>query len=218
MHDALQKACETILGTDRVPGKHGKPYTAVVHVPFEHLLDLPGASVLVDAYTGYLTVAWQDQAAEDGGWAGRVSGWQDDAHAEWAGHRAADTDGGGDRGTWLDADRALRILPDAMIIPVVTTKLAVGHLQAIIEIGAELHHLEQEHPAAPPGPPACTRPAPSPVRPCSTARGPRPLAKRSLRQYPLPQYPRRQKSELPSKLASCPAYAHADSPVAIGPP
>jgi Domain of unknown function (DUF222) len=151
MHDALQKACETILGTDRVPKKHEKPYTAVVHVPFAHLLDLPAASVLVEAYTGHLTVAWQDQAAQDGGWADRVSEWQDDAHAEWAGHRAAGTVTGGDRGTWLDADQALRILPDAMIMPVVTTRLAVGYLQAIVEIGAEIHHLEREHATAPAG-------------------------------------------------------------------
>jgi hypothetical protein len=77
-----------------------------------------------------------------------VSGWQDDAHAEWAGHRAAGTVIQGDRGTWLDADQALRVLPDAMIIPVVTTELAVGYLQAIVEIGAQIHHLEQEHTAA----------------------------------------------------------------------
>jgi hypothetical protein len=123
MHDALQEACETILGTDRVPAKHGKPYTAVVHVPFAHLLDLPAASVLVKAYTGHLSVAWQDQA--------------------------------------------LRVLPDAMIIPVVTTRLAVGHLAAIVEIGAELHHLEQEHAAqaqAAAGTRAADLPAQSAVR------------------------------------------------------
>jgi hypothetical protein len=150
MHDALQKACESILGTDRVPGKHGKPYTALVHVPFEHLLDLPGASVLVDAYTGYLSVAWQDQAAEDGGWADRVSGWQDDARPEWAGHRAADTVHGGDRGTWLDADRALRILPDAMIIPVVTGDIDPGAVEDLIALCVRYHQLR-------------TQPAPEPV-------------------------------------------------------
>jgi len=120
----------------------------VVHVPFAHLLDLPAASVLVEAYTGYLTVAWQDQDAQANGWADQVSEWQDDAHATWAGHRAARTVIQGDRGTWLDADNALRILPDAMIIPVVTTEVATEHLTAIVEIGVEIWHLEQEHSAA----------------------------------------------------------------------
>jgi hypothetical protein len=52
--------------------------------------------------------------------------------------------GGGDGGTWLAGDRALALLPDAIIVPVVTTRLAAEHLETIIVIGAELHRLAAE--------------------------------------------------------------------------
>jgi hypothetical protein len=70
------------------------------------------------------------------------------ARARWAGHAAASAaTGGGDGGTWLTRDQAISILPDAIIVPVVTTQLAAEHMEAIIDIGAELHRLAAEHDA-----------------------------------------------------------------------
>jgi hypothetical protein len=71
-----------------------------------------------------------------------------DAHGRWAGHRAADlVTGGGDGGTWLAGDRALALLPDAIIVPVVTTYLAAEHMETIVAVGAELHRLAAEQAA-----------------------------------------------------------------------
>jgi hypothetical protein len=90
---------------------------------------------MMDAYTS--------QVADT--MAARAAARARDARARWAGHRAADqVTGGGDGGTWLTGDRALAILPDAMIVPVVTTHLAAAHMENIIGIGAELHRLAAE--------------------------------------------------------------------------
>jgi Domain of unknown function (DUF222) len=133
-HDALEAACRKVLAGKMAGQKDGKAYTAVVHVPFAHLLDRPGADVMVQA--------WGEQLARD---------WQrsyGDAHAAWMGKHAGETIVGGDGGAWLDGDRARAIIPDAFIVPVVTGTVAVEHLDAIVEIGAELHRLEHEHAAA----------------------------------------------------------------------
>jgi hypothetical protein len=120
-HDALEEALKQVLA-----GKKGKPYKAIVHIPFNELLALPGASAMLDAYTGQVADAMA-------------------ARARFAGRRAADqVTGGGDGGTWLTGDQALAILPDAMIVPMVTTALAVGHMDTIAAIGAELHRLTTE--------------------------------------------------------------------------
>jgi hypothetical protein len=129
-HDALEQALKLVLA-----GKKGKPYKAVIHIPFEELLALPGASAMMDAYTSQVAATMEARAAQ------RAR----DAQARWAGHRAADqVTGGGDGGTWLTGDRALAVLPDAMIVPVVTTHLAAGHMENIASIGAELHRLAAE--------------------------------------------------------------------------
>jgi Domain of unknown function (DUF222) len=133
-HDALEEALKLVLA-----GKKGKPYKAIIHIPFEDLCALPGASAMLAAYTGQ--VADLMAARAQAGAAARAR----DAHGRWAGHRAADqVTGGGDGGTWLAGDRALALLPDAIIVPVVTTRLAAEHLETIIVIGAELHRLAAE--------------------------------------------------------------------------
>jgi hypothetical protein len=122
-HDALEHALKQVLA-----GKRGKPHKAVIHIPFTELLALPGASAMMDAYTDQVTATMAARAR--------------DARARAAGHRAAgQATGGGDGGTWLTGDRALAILPDAMIVPVVTTHLAAEHMENIASIGAELHRL-----------------------------------------------------------------------------
>ncbi|HXL94947.1 MAG TPA: hypothetical protein VN969_38965, partial [Streptosporangiaceae bacterium] len=137
-HDALEEALKLVLA-----GKKGKPYKAIIHIPFEDLCTLPGASAMLAAYTGQVadTLAARAAARAEARAAARAR----DAHGRWAGHRAADqVTGGGDGGTWLAGDRALALLPDAIIVPVVTTRLAAEHMEAIIAIGAELHRLAAE--------------------------------------------------------------------------
>src|SRR3984957_10067846 len=133
-HDALEAACRKVLAARMAGEKHGKPYTAVVHVPFAHLLDRPGADVMVAAWGEHLARTWQEAYG--------------DAHAAWAGKHAAQGVVDGDGGTWLDGDRARAIIPDAMIVPVVIGTVAVEHLSAIVEISVELDRLEHEHAAA----------------------------------------------------------------------
>jgi hypothetical protein len=132
-HDALEEALKLVLA-----GKKGKPYKAIVHIPFEELLALPGASAMLAAYTGQVA----------GTLAARAEARARAARARWAGHAAAaHATGGGDGGTWLTGDQAIAILPDAIIVPVVTTQLAAERMEAIIDIGAELHRLAAEHDA-----------------------------------------------------------------------
>jgi hypothetical protein len=125
-HDALEQALKLVLA-----GKKGKPYRAVIHIPFADLLAMQGASAMIEAYTDQVAAAMKARA--------------DQARARWAGHRASEAvTGGGDGGTWLTGDRALAVLPDAMIIPVITAHLAAGHMDTIASIGAELHRLAEE--------------------------------------------------------------------------
>jgi hypothetical protein len=133
-HDALEEALKQVLA-----GKKGKPYKAIIHIPFAELLAMPGASAMVEAYTSQVA---EEMTARDAGRQDRAR----DARAQAAGRRAADlATGGGDGGTWLTGDQALAILPDAMIVPVVTTGLAAGHMDTIASIGAELHRLTAEN-------------------------------------------------------------------------
>lgn len=125
-HDALEKALKLVLA-----GKKGKAYKAVVHIPLEELLAMRGASAMLAAYTGQVADAMAARAR--------------DAEARWAGRRAANqATSGGDGGTWLTGDRAAAILPDAIIVPVVTTRVAAEHMDTIVSIGAELHRLAAE--------------------------------------------------------------------------
>ena len=81
-------------------GKRGKPYKAVVHIAFEDLLAMQGASALLAAYTGQVTGTLASRAASRA--AARTASRARDAQARWTGHRAADqVTGGGDGGTWL---------------------------------------------------------------------------------------------------------------------
>jgi hypothetical protein len=140
-HDALEAALKLVLA-----GKRGKPYKAVIHIPFADLCTQPGASAMLAAYTGQVAGAMAERAAAQA--RARAAARARDAHGQWAGHRAADqVTGGGDEGTWLAGNRALALLPDAIIVPVVTTHLAAEHMETIIAIGAELHRLAAEQAA-----------------------------------------------------------------------
>ncbi|HXL87683.1 MAG TPA: hypothetical protein VN969_01655 [Streptosporangiaceae bacterium] len=138
-HDALEEALKRVLA-----GKRGKPYKAVIHIPFADLCTLPGASAMLAACTSQVAGV---MAARDAARAAAARA--RDAHGAWAGHRAADlVTGGGDGGTWLAGDRAVALLPDAIIVPVVTTRLAAEHLEMIITLGAEIHRLAAEQAAS----------------------------------------------------------------------
>jgi hypothetical protein len=81
-----------------------------------------GASAMMAAYTGQVADVMAARAP-----ARARQACARDAQARWAGHGAA------------------AILPDAIIVPVVTTRLAAEHMETIIHIGAELHRLAAEH-------------------------------------------------------------------------
>ncbi|HXL88391.1 MAG TPA: hypothetical protein VN969_05310 [Streptosporangiaceae bacterium] len=81
-----------------------------------------GASAMMAAYTGQVAYVMAARAP-----ARARQARARDAQARWAGHGAA------------------AILPDAIIVPVVTTRLAAEHMETIIHIGAELRRLAAEH-------------------------------------------------------------------------
>jgi hypothetical protein len=49
-HDALQEACQLLIRARMIPDRAGADTTAIVHIPFSQLRDLPGASGLEDAF------------------------------------------------------------------------------------------------------------------------------------------------------------------------
>ena len=80
-HDALQQAMQRLVTAGLLPERAGQPVKALVHISLADLIVLDGSSALLEE------------------WTARV-------RAQWAGHRAAASAGGGDGGAWLDGDAA----------------------------------------------------------------------------------------------------------------
>ena len=83
LHDGLQEAMRRLVAAGLLPERAGQPVKAWVHMSLADLMVLDGSSALLEE------------------WTSRV-------RAQWAGHRAEASAGGGDGGAWLDGDAGRR--------------------------------------------------------------------------------------------------------------
>ena len=124
-HDALHEAMHRLVTAGLLPERAGQPVKACVHIALADLMVLEGSSALLEE------------------WTSRV-------RAQWAGHRAAASAGGGDGGAWLDGDAAEAITCDAAMTPVVTGEVNPAALDDLVRLCVELdrlrHHPGTGHP------------------------------------------------------------------------
>src|ERR1700750_359610 len=80
-HDALAEAMSRLVAANLLPERAGQPVKVWAHISLADLLRLDGSSALQEEWTRQV-------------------------RARWAGHRAAASEGGGERGVWLDDDAA----------------------------------------------------------------------------------------------------------------
>ena len=90
-----------LVAAGLLPERAGQPVKAWVHISLADLMVLDGSSALLEE------------------WTARV-------RAQWAGHRAAASAGGGDGGAWLDGDAAEAVACDAAMAPFVTGEVNPG--------------------------------------------------------------------------------------------
>ena len=120
-HDALQEAMRRLVAADLLPERAGQPVKAWVHISLADLLLLDGSSALQEEWTAGV-------------------------RAQWAGHRAAASAGGGDGGAWLDGDAAAAMTCDAAMAPVVTGEVNPAALEDLIRLCVQLHRLRDPDP------------------------------------------------------------------------
>ena len=146
-HDALLEALRRLVASGLLPERAGQPVKVWAHISLADLLRLDGSSALQEEWTAQV-------------------------RAQWAGHRAEASQGGGDGGAWLDGAAAEAIACDAAMAPLVTGDVNVAALEDLVRLCAELGKLHWPTPTATPTrPPAATRtrpPAASPARPART--------------------------------------------------
>ena len=99
-----------------LPERAGQPVKAWVHISLADLMVLDGSSALLEE------------------WTARV-------RAQWAGHRAAASAGGGDGGAWLDGDAAGAVACDAAMAPFVTGEVNPAALEDLVRLCVELDRL-----------------------------------------------------------------------------
>jgi len=119
-HDALQEAMRRLVAADLLPERAGQPVKAWVHISLADLMILDGSSALLEE------------------WTARV-------RAQWAGHRAAASAGGGDGGAWLDGDAAQAVACDAAMAPFVTGEVNPAALEDLVRLCVQLDRL-RHHP------------------------------------------------------------------------
>jgi len=102
-HDALQEAMRRLVAAGLLPERAGQPVKVWAHVSLADLLQLDGSSALLEEWTAQV-------------------------RAQWAAHRAAASETGGDGGAWLYGDAAAGIACDAAMAPVVTGDVDPGAL------------------------------------------------------------------------------------------
>ncbi len=115
-HDALEEAMRRLAASDLLPDRAGQAVKAWVHISLADLMVLDGSSALQEE------------------WTARV-------RAQWAAHRAASSQGGGDGGAWLDGDAARAVACDAAVAPVVTGDVNVGALDDLVRLCVQLDRL-----------------------------------------------------------------------------
>ena len=124
LHDAMHEAMLRLLGArDLLPKKGGAPVTALVHMSLGDLRRLDQDSVMEAA------------------WIGRIA-------AQFAGHRAAKAETGGDGGAWISGPAAAGIACDAALFPIVTGNPDLSHLRGLIDTCVGYWHLENTGTAA----------------------------------------------------------------------
>ena len=162
-HDALHEALQRLITAGLLPERAGQPVKAWVHMSLADLMVLEGSSALLEE------------------WTSRV-------RAQWAGHRAEASAGGGDGGAWLDGDAAAAMACDAAMAPVVTGDVNPAALEDLVRLCVQLDRL-RHHPRTGPddtspgdsatgtgtgggtGRTARTAPAPGRARPARTPPG-----------------------------------------------
>ncbi len=115
-HDGLQEAMRRLVAAGLLPERAGQPVKAWVHISLADLMMLDGSSALLEE------------------WTARV-------RAQWAGHRAQASAGGGDGGAWLDGDSAEAVACDAAMAPFVTGEVNPGALDDLVRLCVELDRL-----------------------------------------------------------------------------
>ena len=115
-HDALHEALQRLVAAGLLPGRAGQPVKAWVHMSLADLMVLEGSSALLEE------------------WTSRV-------RAQWAGHRAQASAGGGDGGAWLDGDAAAAVACDAAMAPIVTGEVNPAALEDLVRLCVQLDRL-----------------------------------------------------------------------------
>ena len=109
-----------LVAAGLLPERAGQPVKAWVHISLADLMVLEGSSALLEE------------------WTARV-------RAQWAGHRAEASAGGGDGGAWLDGDAAQAVACDAAMAPFVTGEVNPAALEDLVRLCVELDRL-RHHP------------------------------------------------------------------------
>ena len=159
-HDALQEAMRRLVTAGLLPERAGQPVKAVVHISLADLMVLDGSSALLQE------------------WTARV-------RAQWAGHRARASQGGGGGGAWLDGDAAEALACDAAMVPFVTGDVNPGALEDLVRLCVQLDRLRHDPRGGAAGPdgagPAQAATAPAPPAPAPAAARTAPVAARPRR-------------------------------------
>jgi len=115
-HDGLQEAMRRLVAAGLLPERAGQPVKAWVHISLADLMVLDGSSALLEEWTSQV-------------------------RAQWAGHRARASAGGGDGGAWLDGDAAAAMACDAAMAPFVTGEVNPAALDDLVRLCVELDRL-----------------------------------------------------------------------------
>ena len=105
-----------LVAAGLLPERAGQPVKAWVHMSLADLIILDGSSALLEE------------------WTARV-------RAQWAGHQAEASAGGGDGGAWLDGDAAEAVACDAAMAPFVTGEVNPAALEDLVRLCVELDRL-----------------------------------------------------------------------------
>ena len=108
-----------LLAAGLLPERAGQPVKALVHVSLADLMRLDGSSALLEE-------------------------WSAQVRTQWAGRRAAASQGGSDGGAWLDGDAAVAFTCDASVTPVVTGEVNPGALDDLIRLCVQLDKLRHD--------------------------------------------------------------------------
>jgi len=105
-----------LVAAGLLPERAGQPVKAWVHISLADLMVLDGSSALLEEWTSQV-------------------------RAQWAGHRARASAGGGDGGAWLDGDAAAAMACDAAMAPFVTGEVNPAALDDLVRLCVELDRL-----------------------------------------------------------------------------